>query len=341
MIRLIQIKKGTDRRVALVDEPRLRVVDGVRSIYELVNTAIADGVDLSRAVQQRAGSEFLDYDPIYDERSEWRVLPPIDHPDEPARCMVSGTGLTHLGSAQGRQNMHAASAADMHAAAGEQMTDSMKMFRWGIEGGRPVTGAIGTPPEWFYKGTGTTLRAHGEPLEIPAYAEDGGEEAEVAGVYLIGPDGKPRRIGMAAGNEFSDHQFEKKNYLNLAGSKLRTCALGPELVIGPEFKEVAMEAKIERCGTSLWSKSFHTGEAAMCHSLQNIEHHHFKFEAHRRPGDVHIHFFGTASLSFGDGIRLQDGDVMQVAAQGFGRPLRNPVRVAGSAQTLVSAIPLR
>ena len=164
MIRLIQIKKGNDRRVALVDEPRLRVLDGVRSIYELVNTAIADGVDLSRAVQQRAGSEFLDYDPIYDGRSEWRVLPPMDHPDEPARCMVSGTGLTHLGSAQGRQNMHAAAAADMHAAAAEQMTDSMKMFRWGIEGGRPVTGAIGTPPEWFYKGTGTTLRAHGEPL---------------------------------------------------------------------------------------------------------------------------------------------------------------------------------
>jgi hypothetical protein len=237
--------------------------------------------------------------------------------------------------------MHAASAADMHAAAAEQMTDSMKMFRWGIEGGRPATGTIGTPPEWFYKGTGTTLRAHGEPLEIPAYAEDGGEEAEVAGVYLIGADGNPRRIGMAAGNEFSDHQFEKKNYLNLAGSKLRTCALGPELVISPEFKEVAMEAKIERGETPLWAKSFHTGEAAMCHNLQNIEHHHFKFEAHRRPGDVHIHFFGTASLSFGDGIRLQDGDVMQVAAQGFGRPLRNPVRVASSAQTLISTIPLR
>ncbi len=42
-------------------------------------------------------------------------------------------------------------------------------------------GYIGTPPEWFYKGTGTILRAHGEPLDVPAYAEDGGEEGEIAG----------------------------------------------------------------------------------------------------------------------------------------------------------------
>ena len=50
-------------------------------------------------------------------------LPAIDHPDEPARCLVSGTGLTHLGSARNRQSMHASTDADL--------TDSMKMFRWG------------------------------------------------------------------------------------------------------------------------------------------------------------------------------------------------------------------
>jgi hypothetical protein len=61
--------------------------------------------------------------------------------------------------------------------------------------------------------------------------------------------------------------------------------------------------------------------------LQNIEHHQFKFEQHRRPGDVHVHFFGTDSLSFSDQIRLCDGDIMQISAEGFGRPLRNQVRV--------------
>ena len=229
----------------------------------------------------------------------------------------------------------------MHATTGENLTDSMKMFRWGVEGGRPASDGIGTSPEWFYKGTGAMLRAHGEPLEIPAYAEDGGEEAEVAGVYLIAPGGQPWRIGMTAGNEFSDHRFERKNYLYLASSKLRMCAIGPEIVIDPEFNSVPVEATIEHGDTVKWQKKFRTGEAEMCHSLQNIEHHHFKFESHRRPGDIHVHFMGTDALSFSDGIVLENEDVMQVAIEGFGRPLRNPVRVTKSEPQLVRVSPLR
>ena len=328
MTRLVQLKRENTRRVALAEEPHLWLLEGCSSIYELANAAISSGVKLGDLARQRATRERLDYEPIYRGKSEWHILPAIDHPAEPARCMVSGTGLTHLGSAQNRQKMHAASA--------EVLTDSMKMFRWGLEGGRPAPGSIGTAPEWFYKGTGTTLRGQGDVLEVPAYAGDGGEEAEIAGVYLIAPDGRPLRLGMAGGNEFSDHKFEKTNYLNLAGSKLRTCALGPELVVDPDFKSVLIEVKIERAGKLLWSKTFQTGEAEMCHSLANIEHHHFKFEAHRRPGDIHIHFFGTDCLSFSDGISLQEGDVMQVSATGFGRPLRNPVHIATSKPQLVS-----
>jgi hypothetical protein len=66
----------------------------------------------------------------------------------------------------------------------------------------------------------------------------------------------------------------------------------------------------------------------MCHSVANIEHHHFKFEAHRRPGDVHVHFYGAHSLSFADQVRLEEGDVMTMQFGGFGRALRNPVKVA-------------
>ena len=62
----------------------------------------------------------------------------------------------------------------------------------------------------------------------------------------------------------------------------------------------------------------------MCHSLANMEHHHFKFEAHRRPGDIHVHFFGADAFSFGEGVQLADGDWMQVRFDGFGKPLRNP-----------------
>ena len=331
-MRLIQIKKGKIRRVALVEEPYLRLLDGCSSIYALANVALSANMLLTDLVRQRDRHEQLEYDPIYIGRSEWRILPAIDHPEEPARCLVSGTGLTHLGSAQNRQSMHAARP--------EDLTDSMKMFRWGVEGGRPESGQIGTPPEWFYKGTGTSLRAHREPLDVPSYAEDGGEEAEVAGLYVIARDGRPYRIGMACGNEFSDHCFEKKNYLNLASSKLRSCSLGPELVVGAEFQTIAGEVTIERAEAVLWSKKIRSGENEMCHSLQNIKHHHFKFESHRRPGDVHIHFVGADCLSFGEGIQLIAGDIMQISFEGFGRPLRNPVRVNRSAPALVSVIPL-
>jgi hypothetical protein len=332
MTRLIQLENDGTRRVALVQEPSLRLLADFSSVYSLAVRAIATNRPISALVQESTTQELLKYDPIYEGRSDWRVLSPVNHPDEPARCLVSGTGLTHLGSATERQ--------EMHAAVSEDLTDSMKMFRWGIEGGRPVAGRIGVSPEWFYKGTGTILRAHGQPLDVPSYADDGGEEAEIAGIYIIDPAGRPRRVGMACGNEFSDHRFEKKNYLNLASSKLRECAIGPELVIDAKFESVLGTVAIERAGRTIWSKPLRTGELEMCHSLQNIEHHHFKFDRHRRPGDLHVHFFGADRLSFGDGIQLVEGDVMQVAFDGFGRALRNPLRKADSPPVLVEVIPL-
>jgi hypothetical protein len=330
--RLIQLGKNAHRQVALVDEPHLRLLNGGNSVYELALEAMRAGSTLSEFARRSVSDERLSYDLVYSGRSDWRIHPPVDFPGEPSRCLVSGTGLTHLGSARNRQ--------DMHALKEEELTDSMKMFRWGLEGGRPAAGDIGTPPEWFYKGSASILRAHGEPLVVPSFGEDGGEEAEIAGVYIVGPDGKPRRIGMACGNEFADHRFEKKNYLNLAGSKLRTCSLGPELVLDPEFNSVAGEVSIERAGRVLWSKQIRTGEAEMCHSLANIEHHHFKYEAHRGRGDVHVHFFGADCLSFGEGVKLEAGDLMQVRFEGFGRPLVNPLKIADAPQSLIHVIPL-
>jgi hypothetical protein len=327
MTRLVQIQNDSTRGVALVEEPRLRFLNGANSIFEIAQEAVNAGVSIISLIQKKVADEFLDYDKIYSGKSDWKLLPPIDHPLEPSRCLVSGTGLTHFGSAKNRQAMHSANEAELN--------DSMKMFKWGVEGGKPAPGKIGIAPEWFYKGNGAILRAPGEPLEVPAYAEDGGEEAEIAGIYFIDADGNPRRIGMAIGNEFSDHKFEKKNYLNLAGSKIRTCSLGPEIVIDPEFNSVSGEAKIERDGKVFWSKEILTGENEMCHSLANIEHHHFKFETHRRPGDVHVHFFGACALSFGDGVQLADGDVMEISFANFGRALRNPLKISHDEAKLI------
>ena len=312
--RLVQLRRGSTRRVARVEEPSLRLLDGADTVLALAETAIASGVSLTALVEQRATPELLDYDPVYAGSSPWRLLVPIDHP-EPARCLVSGTGLTHLGSAENRAKMHGKSESDL--------TDSMRMFRLGIVGGRPEPNRCGAAPEWFYKGNGAVLRAHGEELVVPGYAEDGGEEAEVAGVYVIDSTGRPHRIGMAAGNEFSDHKFEKHNYLHLAGLS-RTCALGPELVVDPDLR--ARRAGWRSAGwlDFLGAGNCSSGEREMCHSVANIEHHHFKFEAHRRPGDVHVHYYGAHSLSFADEVLLAEGDVMSIQFGGFGARCGTP-----------------
>ncbi|HZP04950.1 MAG TPA: AraD1 family protein [Terracidiphilus sp.] len=332
MMRLVQLDNNVSRRVALVEEPRLRCLTEVQSVYELVQRCLMKGSKLSEEARVLAQGEPLDYDAVYSGTSDWRLLAPVDVPGAPSRLLITGTGLTHFGSAKDRQAMHLADSKKPQAEApnaAEALTDSMKMFRWGVEGGRPKDGEIGIAPEWFYKGNGSLLRGPSEPLTVPAYAEDGGEEAEIAGVYIVGENGAPYRIGFVTGNEFSDHQFEKRNYLNLAGSKLRTCSIGPELVIGAEFRAVVGEVRIQRGSDTVWSKAIATGEENMCHSLANLEHHHFKFEGHRQPGDLHVHFFGAYSLSFGDKVVLQDGDWMEVRYEGFGRALRNPIRIEG------------
>jgi hypothetical protein len=323
-MRLVQIvHPEIGRRVALVQDDRLRLIDAsCRSVHELATGALERSVGLLALTGDLLSGEVEPYDEVYSGHSEWKLLPAFDHPHEPSRCLVSGTGLTHRQSAEARHQIHH----EGHQRA-EEPTDSMRMYRWGLGGGRPGRGIIGTQPEWFYKGCGSILRAHNEFLEVPAFAQDGGEEAEVAGAYLIARDGTPFRVGLMQGNEFSDHVMESKNYLYLAPSKLRTCSLGPELLLDPDFQDVRGSVTIEREGQVLWHREIASGEANMCHSLPNLEHHHFKYPSHRRPGDAHVHFFGADALSFGDKVTLLDGDAMAIALRGFGRPLRNTIRV--------------
>ena len=61
----------------------------------------------------------------------------------------------------------------------------------------------------------------------------------------------------------------------------------------------------------------------MSHSIANLEWHQFKYAQFRRPGDVHVHFFGTATLSFSDGFSTQPGDEFEIEADPFRLPLRN------------------
>ncbi|WP_136162714.1 AraD1 family protein [Sphingomonas flavalba] len=324
---LIQYRhQGGNRRVALATDAGAYALSGPSTVYELALDAADSGATLAERARALASGEAVD---IGAALAEGRVLSPIDHPD-PAHLLLTGTGLTHLGSAEGRDKMHRDAAT--------ATTDSMRMFLMGVEGGKPAPGAAGVQPEWFYKGDGSALSAPGAPLVSPAFALDGSEEPEIAGVYLIGRDGTPLRLGFALANEFSDHVTERGNYLWLAHSKLRPAALGPELLTGPLPDHVAGTSRILRDGEAIWDKPFLSGESNMAHSIANLEAHHFKYGAFRRPGDVHVHFFGTATLSFGNGVTTRAGDVFEIAAEPFRWPLRNPLAIAADAPVAVRAL---
>lgn len=309
----------------MVDGTGLRLVEGVGSLYDLAGLAIARGVEIGALATECLGDTVIDYDPVYQGTSSWALLPAFDHPEDPAHCLVTGTGLTHVASVRNRDAMHGGESEG-------PLTDSMKVFQWGVTGGKPEDGAIGVQPEWFFKGDGSILRAHGQNLVKPAFAEDGGEEPEIAGLYRVSEDGVPWLVGYAGGNEFSDHAMERRNYLYLAPSKLRECALGPEAVIGERLPDsIGGRVAVVRGTQEIWSATIASGEANMCHSIANLVHHHFKYPQHRRPGDAHVHFFGADAFSFGAGISLEDGDLMVVSWIDFGRSLANGFRDGGSA----------
>jgi len=320
---LIQFEDGSGRGVALLDVEGARRLDDASTTLELASRAIESGRKLTDLASELAEA------PVNLE--EVRVLTPIDHPD-PAHLLVSGTGLTHLGSAEGRDKMH------RNLTESAELTDSMKMFLMGVEGGKPEGSGPGVQPEWFYKGDGDIIVAPGEPLAMPDFALDGGEEPEIAGIYMIASDGSPVRLGFALGNEFSDHVTERHNYLWLAHSKLRQAALGPELLLGDLPEDVRGTSRILRNGKTIWEKPFLSGEANMSHHIANLEHHHFKNACFCRPGDVHVHFFGTATLSCAEGVQTKVGDVFEIEAKPFRLPVRNALAKTEPCKVTVRSI---
>lgn len=316
-MRLIQFASSTgQRQVGVIEEQQVRVLRNTSSTRELALEAIRNQRSLQQEAQLRGSDPGPDYAQLLQQA---RVLPPLDHED-PAHCLISGTGLTHLGSASARDKMHQH---DGEVEAG--MTDTMRIFKWGLEGGKPEAGQVGAQPEWFYKGDGSIVVRPGGDFPLPPFAEDGGEEPELTGLYVIGDDGLPYRVGYALGNEFSDHVMERRNYLYLAHSKLRYCAYGPELRVGELPRHLVGRSRIIRNAEVLWEREFLSGEDNMCHSLANLEYHHFKYAQFLRPGDVHVHYFGTATLSFADGVRTRPGDRFQISLEAFGAPLENTI----------------
>lgn len=317
------LSENGERRLGIVRENQVREVDIVDSVYDLFFHADAEGVDMESAARALETGSLLSYEPLLKEN---RVLVPFDHPD-PYHTWITGTGLTHLGSAESRDAMHKKVRSEKE----EELTDSMKIFRMGLEDGKMQGDKPASQPEWFFKGNGLMAVPPGGEIPLPPFAMDGGEEPEIAGLYIVDYEGTPRRLGFALANEFSDHKMEKVNYLYLAHSKLRHCSYGPTILIGELPDHVTGRSRIRRGGKVLWEKEFLTGERNMSHNFANLEHHHFKYELFRQPGDVHVHFFGTSALSFTDGIETRDGDLFEIGADCFQFPLRNRLKVASTA----------
>lgn len=315
---IIQFLDGDgERAVGVLRDGKVTTIAGYRRVTDIALAAANGGKSIAAIAASASGSS-TSFDTLV---KESRVLSPVDHED-PAHCIVTGTGLTHLGSAAARDEMHKKA----QAATGNE-TDSIKMFNMGLKGGKPSGGNAGVQPEWFYKGDGSMVVAPFADMPSPAFALDGGEEPEIAGLYWIAPNGVPCRLGYALGNEFSDHVTERQNYLYLAHSKLRCCSIGPALLTGELPQHVEGMSRILRDGKVAWQKPFVSAEGNMSHTLANLEYHHFKYDVFRRPGDIHIHFFGTATLSIADNFTTKEDDIFEIESSTFGPPLRNRLAV--------------
>lgn len=311
-----------DVAVVVRNEVGTHMVNGAASLYEMAIYCAENDLKLAEYIEQLGIGEAVDLPKLYE---EGRIVAPLHHPD-PAHLHLTGTGLTHLSSASTRDGMHQ----QAKAATDESLTDTKRMFLMGLEGGKAPNGKVGAQPEWFYKGNGHAVANPGADLISPSFAKDGGEEPELAGIYIIAKDGTPFRVGFALGNEFSDHVTEKVNYLYLAHSKLRPASFGPEVLIGDLPHEIMGRSRIIRGNEVIFDEPFVTGEGHMSHYIQNLEHHHFKYDIFRQAGDVHVHMFGTATLSFAKGIETEDGDIFEISAPEFGLPLRNALSITPS-----------
>lgn len=282
--RLVQLAhEEYGRRVAFVNDGELHLLSTHRSVYHFAVAAMELGAPLRELLSTDLSGIVLSYDEVYTLGSAWTFLPSFDHPSELGRCHVSGCANAHTGSPEGR----------------------------------PIA------PPWFAKGNGAHLRAHGEALTIPAFAVGGAEEIELAGVWITNRDGSPFFVGLTPGNEFCDPGMEAADPRMRSHGKLRNCAIGPELVLDAEFANAHGTVRIERGPARLWSRDVKTGSPHTQFSLPELETALFRYDAHRVPGDAHVHFLGGSVCSYNEGVRLLPGDQVVIEWDGFGRPLRN------------------
>ena len=106
-MRAIQFRsEDGERHVGLIeaDGEHARTLVGVSTMYETAMRALRERQSLPALIARLATGPVVDYGRLL---KEGKVLQPLDHP-EPARFLITGTGVTHIGSADARNKMHVA-----------------------------------------------------------------------------------------------------------------------------------------------------------------------------------------------------------------------------------------
>lgn len=195
-------------------------------------------------------------------------------------------------------------------------------------GAAPPHRAGGEPTQWRYRGNGRSLAGPGTVLTVPEFALDGSERPELAGLYLIGADRTPVRIGFMLGNRFHDHAAARTHRHFPAQLSPRPTALGPEVLLGDLPREIMVTSRLLRDGIVHRERSFGAGDAHLPQPIADLERRRFEGGIVGRPGDVLVHFFVGAGGDAGDAIRTQPEDAFEATATGFTLPMRNSIAFA-------------
>ena len=276
------------RRVVFRDDTTARVVTGATTTYDLAREAIAARTTLADAVRSRGLGAEVD---LAAALAEGRVHAPINHPD-PAHLHLTGTGLTHLGSAATRDAMHAGH----RAGKADRFDEDVPHGPRGRQAGARARSACSRNGS-----TRATARSPWRPARRSLAGLRQGRRRGAGDRRHLRDRRRRHAVPRSASRSPTSSPTTSPsgvNYLFLAHSKLRERVVrAGDPGSAPLPDDVA--APRASCATArlLWEKPFLSGEANMSHTIANLEHHHFKYGLFRQPGDVHVHMFGTATLS--------------------------------------------
>ena len=188
---------------------------------------------------------------------------------------------------------------------------------------------------WFFRGSGSTLVAAGQPLPVPGFAPSGLPVPQLAGLYVIADDGVPCQVGWSLAHPIVDRALASGG--GAGHARLRATAIGPEILLGELPKVVPATTRILRGSKVVAEQSFDLGSGAMARGFADLARDHFRYGMHRRPGDVHVHCFGSGAAITSIDAATPD-QVFELACPPLGRPLRNRVATIDMATPAVRVL---